>query len=140
MGVKSDKGQAAIEYLTVFGIALILSTPFILKAQSSMLELRTGSEFVAMQNSLDKLETSVKTVGASGEPAQRTFFFEVSENIESGLIQNNSVVYTFRTQSGESQMIRSFDQNITGNIPGSPGRHKMTVYAEDREVVLGVVS
>lgn len=135
----SRKAQAAIEYLTVFGIALVLSTPFILRAQSSIMELRMGSQVVTLQGSLDKVESSVETVSAAGEPAQRTFRFDVPEITRNARVVNNSVVYTVRTPSGKSQLVRSFSTNVTGNVPDTAGRHRLTVYAEDGEIHIEVV-
>lgn len=137
--MKNRKGQAAIEYLVVFGIALALSTPFILRAQGSIMELRSGSQVVTLQNSLDRVESSVETVSAAGEPARRTFSFEVPDIVRDARVFNNSVVYTVRTRSGESQVIRSFDSNVTGEVPADVGRHRMTVYAEGGQTHLEVV-
>ncbi|MFB6193187.1 MAG: hypothetical protein ABEK00_02960 [Candidatus Nanohaloarchaea archaeon] len=125
--------------MTVFGIALLLSTPFIMRAQSSILDLRSGSQVVTLQNSLDNLESSVETVSAAGEPAQRTFNFEVPEIVASARVVNNSVVYTVRTRSGESQLVRGFQSNITGDLPKQPGRHCVTVYAEEEATRIGTV-
>lgn len=137
--MRNSKAQAAVEYLTVFGIALLLSTPFILKAQSSILELRTGSSVVALQNSMDKTEYAVQTVSASGEPAQMGFSFEVPKTVESGEIVNNSIVYTVKTQAGESQLIRTFESNVTGNVPEKAGKHRVKVYAKNSKTFVEVV-
>lgn len=134
-----SKGQAAIEYLAVFGLALALSTPFIINAQTSMMDLQTSSSTLSLQNSLQKLETSVNTVSASGEPAQRTFRFEVPSNVESAQLNENSVIYTINTRTGRSDLIRTFDSPITGNLPQDTGTYSMTVYAEENETVIEVV-
>ncbi|MDY6774122.1 MAG: hypothetical protein SVS85_02880 [Candidatus Nanohaloarchaea archaeon] len=134
-----SRGQAAIEYMTVFGIALVLSTPFILRAQSSMMELRIGTQVVSLQNSLDRVESSVETVSAAGEPAQRTFFFEVPQITRNARVVNNSIVYTVRTSSGETQLIRTFETNVVGTVPETPGRHRMTVYARNGKTHIEVL-
>lgn len=138
MNVRKSKGQAAIEYLTVFGIALLLSTPFILKAQSSIFEIRSSTGMMELQNSLDSMETVVETVSASGEPARRTIYFEVPENTVSSRIVNETVLYTVRGSGGKSTLLRSFDINITGTVPDQPGRHRVRIFAEDGKVVLEV--
>lgn len=137
--MRDPKGQAAIEYLAVFGIALLLSTPFIVKAQQSIFELRTGSDVLALQNSLDNLETSADTVVASGKPAKRTFDFQVSDSVESANVTNNSVIYTVRTQGGESDLVRSFDFNFTGEVPEDSGRHRVSVSAVEDGAEVAVV-
>lgn len=134
------KGQAAVEYLSVFGIALLLSTPFILKAQTSIMDLKDGSNAVAAESSLQDIEAAIETVSASGEPARRTFTVRMPETVESGEIINNSIVYTLGTRSGKSQMIRTFETNVTGTIPQDPGRHRLTVYMMDGEANIEVVN
>ncbi|MFB6292125.1 MAG: hypothetical protein ABEI58_01890 [Candidatus Nanohaloarchaea archaeon] len=138
--MKSGKGQAAIEYLMVFGLALLLSTPFILRAQSSIFELQSSAGVVQLQNSLEKTESAIETVSASGEPAQRTFTVDLPEAVESGVIVNNSIVYTIRTSSGKSQLIRGFETNLTGSLPQTPGRHRVTVYMKNGEANIEVVN
>lgn len=125
--------------MTVFGIALLLSTPFILRAQGSIAELRSGSQVVSLQNSLDKTESSVETVSAAGEPARRTFGFKVPDIVTDSKIVNNSVVYTVRTRAGNSTLIRSFDANVTGDLPENRGRHRVTVYADGGTTHIEVV-
>lgn len=134
-----SKGQAAIEYLAVFGLALALSTPFIINAQTSMMDLQTSSSSLSLQNSLQKLETSINTVSASGEPAQRTFRFEVPSNVDSAELNPNSIIYTINTRNGQSDLIRTFDTPITGNVPQDAGTYSLTVYAEEDVTVVEVV-
>ncbi len=123
----------------VFGLALLLSTPFIMKAQSSIFELRNSAGVMQLQNSLEKTDSAINTVSAAGEPAQRTFTVELPDSVESASIVNNSIVYTVRTRAGESDLIRSFETNLTGTLPQTPGRHRVTVYMEDGEANIEVV-
>jgi len=135
----SIKGQASIEYLAVFGIALAISTPFIINAQNSLLDLRTGSGSIEAQNSLQKIETAVNTVAASGEPAQRTFDVRIPQNYEGGEVRDNAIVMTVRNRAGESDLIRTFDVDLEGDLPQTPGRYEVTVYMEDRNATIEVV-
>jgi hypothetical protein len=134
------KGQASIEYLAVFAIALALSTPFILQAQKTMTELRTGSENMQLQNSLEKLETSVKSVSASGEPARRTFQMDVPSNVVSARIEGTGVRYTVDTPSGESDILVDTGTQFSAgsSVPSIPGKYTVTVYMQGSEAVLEV--
>jgi hypothetical protein len=143
--LRSRKAQAAIEYMMVFGIALVLSAPFIIRAQSSMMDLRMGSEMLELQNSMDKMESAVETVNAAGSPAKRTFFVEIPSFVESGEVLNGSngqdvIVYRYSTSDGVSQLSRSFDFNITGEVPTDSGRSRVSVAAEKDFVNISVVS
>lgn len=135
----SRRGQASIEYLAVFGIALAISTPFIMNAQSSLLDLRTGSGSIEAQNSLQKIETAVNTVAASGEPAQRTFTVRLPQNYEGGEVRDNAIAFTMRNRAGESDFIRTFDVDLNGDVPQTPGRYEVTVYMGDGNATIEVV-
>lgn len=140
-GVENLKGQASIEYLAVFAIALALSTPFILQAQKTVVELRTGSENMQLHNSLEKLETSVKVVSASGEPARRTFRMEVPSNVVNASIEGTGVRYTVDTPSGKSDIIVDTGTEFTSSssVPRAQGNYIMTVYMDGDKAVIEVV-
>ncbi len=137
---RSRKGQAALEYLMVFGLALILSAPFVLRAQGQIIDLRSSSNAVDMHNSLNKFESSIKTVSAAGKPARRTFTVQIPDNVESAQLNSNSIVYSLQTPEGIEQVSRSFETSLTGDIPSSNGRHRVSVSATDSGVKLEVVS
>lgn len=134
------KGQAAIEYLTVFGIALLLATPFVVKAQSSIMDIQSSSSIVSMQDSLNDIDVAVRTVSAAGEPSARTFEISVPENINDTSLRRQSIIVWVNTPTGTSRLSRSFETNLTGSFPSEPGLYLLKVEAVDGEVDLEVVS
>lgn len=138
MPAKKSRGQAAIEYLIIFGIALTLSLPFITRAQQSMLDLRSGSEVIEARNSMEKLESAAETVNAAGPPSQRTFSFELPDSVRKAYLLNKSVIYNLRTRNGELNVSRTFDFNVSGSLPEEPGNYQMNVRARQDSVELGV--
>lgn len=105
-----------------------------------MTELRTGSENMQLQNSLEKLETSVRSVSASGEPARRTFQMDVPSNVESARIEGTGVRYTVSTSSGDSDIIvdTGTDFSTDSSVPVAPGKYTVTVYMDSGVAVLEV--
>jgi hypothetical protein len=134
------KGQAAIEYMTVFGIALLLATPFVVKAQSSIMEIQSSSSVVSMQDSLNDIDVAVRTVSAAGEPSARTFEIRIPDNINETVIRDENIVVRLNTPTGTTRLSRNFDTNITGGLPSEPGLYLLRVRAEAGEVDLEVVS
>jgi len=126
--------------MAVIGIALMLASPFIIKAQASIIDLKTGSSSVVAQNSLNNLETAIETVHASGEPATRTFPIRLPQNMESAEVSRHAIKITMRTDSGKSTLTRNFEANLTGSLPSESGRHLVKTQAKDGEVEIGVVS
>lgn len=135
-----SSGQAAIEYMIVFGIALVLALPFVLKAQSSIVDLKSDSNAVSIQNSLNDIELAVETVSASGEPAARTFPIRLPETVEKTWVLQKAVVVEIDTSGPRSNFSRSFEVNVTGDLPDEPGRYMLKAEANQSEVILEVVS
>ena len=138
--LQSLKGQAAIEYMTVFGIALVLSAPFVLKAQSSIIDLRSDSNTVSVQNTLNNIEVAADTVSASGEPAARTFSIRLPESVRNTWVMERAIVIQVDTAQGYSNFSRTFDYNISGDLPSESGRYIVKTQANQSKVDIGVVS
>lgn len=133
-------GQAAIEYLAIISIALVLAAPFVIEAQSSIIDLQIGSNAVSVQSSLNNIETAVETVSASGEPATRTFIVDMPQTVNSTQVYNKSVVITINTRNDRVNYSRTFEVNLTGSLPQKPGRFQVKTTAEADSVNLQVVS
>lgn len=134
------KGQAAIEYMIVLGIALTVAMPFVMKAQSSVVDIRSSVSVVQTQDSLNDLDVAVRTVDSAGEPAARTIEVRLPDNIQSTKVRNNSINMILNTPSGEQQLSRTFDADLTGSLPEASGPYLVRVKAIDGEVEIGVVS
>lgn len=141
MALKNSlKGQSSVEFLLIVGIALAISTPFMLSAQQSIIDIEMASEAVSLQQSMDKLEESVSTVSVSGEPARRTFLMELPDNVaKAQIVQDRAVVYTLNRSSGRTNVSRIFDTNISapGGLPEQTER--IGVYAWKNQVNISVV-
>jgi hypothetical protein len=138
----SGKGQSSIEFLMVVGIAMAISSPFILAAQESVVDVRQGQRLVSLQNSLDRMDSAVSMVSAAGEPARVTFNMQIPSNVnESMVVQERAVVYTINTRGGVTNVSRVFDTNVsvTSDLPESEGTARMSAVAWDNQVNLTVV-
>lgn len=134
------KGQAAIEYMTVFGLALVLAAPFVIKAQSSVMDLRSDSNAVSVQNTLNNIEVAVDTVSASGQPAARTFSIRMPDTVRRSWVLDRAIVIQIATAQSRSNFSRTFDFNVSGTLPDQSGRYMLKTQANQSEVQLEVVS
>lgn len=134
------KGQAALEYMIVLGVALAVAMPFVVKAQSSVVDIRSSVSIVQSQDTLNDIDVAVRTVGAAGEPAARTIEARFPDNLKSSDVRNNSVSIVLNTPSGDQRLSRSFKTNLTGSLPQQPGSYLVRVRALDGEVDIEVVS
>lgn len=138
----SFKGQSSVEFLLVVGIALTISTPFLLSAQQSVLNIEETSRSVSLGTSLDRLEEAVSTVSVSGEPARRTFNMDIPDNVlKAQVVQDRGVVYTVRNRGGVSNRSIVFDTNISApeGLPDGTGSSRVSVVAWNGQVNISVV-
>lgn len=130
------KGQAAVEYMMIFGLALVLSTPFIVKAQGAILDLRTSSSLMDARNSADRIDRAAKTVNAAGPPAKRSFTIKLPQGLQKSYVLNEGFIFTVRTSEGTSNITRTFDFKIQGNLPDEEGAHIIAVSAKSDNVLI----
>lgn len=132
------KGQASMEFVMVVGMALILSSPFILEAQSSVIEVSYGSDVGEFQSSLDRLERAVQRVNSMGEPAREVVSLEMPNNIEQAYISNDrGVVFTEDRGGQQSNYTRIFEVSLNDDgLPTEEGTRDVEVEAWNGEVNL----
>lgn len=98
------KGQSSIEFVIVVGIALLISSPFIVAAQNSVININAASQFLETGNSLQEIETNVETLGSKSYPARRVMNFRSPagvENVYNPQFQNESAVVVEIDNRGE---------------------------------------
>ncbi|MFB6202871.1 MAG: hypothetical protein ABEK01_00090 [Candidatus Nanohaloarchaea archaeon] len=126
----TSKGQSSLEFFLVVGIAIAVSTPFILAAQRSVVNIQQTQEITTLQKSLDRMQEAVNTVSVSGAPARRTFLVNLPDSVTGAqVIQDTAVVYTVRRGSDRVNLTRVFNTNISApdGLPTESGR--VTVFA-----------
>lgn len=136
----SGKGQASIEYMMILSLALLLSTPFIVKAQGAILDLRTSSSVMDVRNSADRIEKAAETVNAAGPPAKREFTIKLPNSVQSSEVSDQAFIYTVRTSNGKTNITRTFDFKIQGDLPDSEGAHILSATAKSDYIEIIEVS
>ena len=66
-------GQAAIEYLSIVGIALLLLTPIILVAQQHIKDLNNDTRMMLAMEAKNKIAAASDIVHAQGPPSTMIF-------------------------------------------------------------------
>lgn len=75
------KGQSAVELTMVIGIFMVMASPFILTSQSSVLDLRRSSQFLQLDESLDTVAETSRTLNKKSFPARRTVDFNTPQDV-----------------------------------------------------------
>lgn len=66
----------------VVGMALILSSPFILASQESVIQLRDATNFLDLDKSLDRVRGTAVELNSSSYPARRVVEFKTPQGVQ----------------------------------------------------------
>lgn len=132
------KAQSSIEFLIVIGMALMIALPFIASMESAIVDTQSASEQLTMQNYMDELQDTVKTVSVEGEPAKRTKNIRLTSNIEEvDLIDEDTLLFTLDQGETQMRMYREMGADINiENFPQDTGLHKVEIEAWNGQVNL----
>ncbi|MFB6294740.1 MAG: hypothetical protein ABEI97_03195 [Candidatus Nanohaloarchaea archaeon] len=125
------RGQVALEYIAIIGIALLISTPLIIQAQESSQSLRDSFQNGLAKNALNNIEEAASLVHSQGPPAKTTFTIRLPP----GITQTNVTDRYFHIRrdigAAETDFYNTVDFNVTGDIPANAGVHTMVAEAEN---------
>lgn len=125
------QGQAALEYLMILGIALLIAAPIILQVQQSSFLLRDSFQNGLVRNSLNNIEEAAALVNSQGEPAKVTFRIRLPDRLVQTNVTDNYVYVERRIGGGKTAEFYSvLDFNVSGEIPVEEGIHVMVAEAE----------
>ncbi|MFB6193343.1 MAG: hypothetical protein ABEK00_03760 [Candidatus Nanohaloarchaea archaeon] len=143
----SRKGQSAVELTMVIGMAMILASPFIISSQASIIEMRTASQFLELDNSMDAVEDTARGLRSSSYPARRTITFQTPPSVVNvynpQFSDGSALVFEARYSGSKTNHSIVLDfplrLNQTGNIT-KEGIHKLSVKKARRGVNISVIS
>lgn len=141
------KGQSSVEYIMVIGLALILASPFLISSQSSIVQLNEASNYLMLDNSLDKLESTSNTLDDKSYPARRIVRFSTPRGVSSvynpQLGNRSALIFETELTGKTSNRSRIFDYNLylseDSNL-SREGLHKLSVKKYSSNITVSVVS
>ena len=68
-----------------------------------------------------------------------TFFVKIPENVDNAYVLDSAMIYSVRTADGRANITRSFDFNVSGDLPADDGRKRISVKARRDDVRFKVV-
>ena len=121
------KSQAAIEYMAVVVISLLLVTPFILLAQKSIKDMESKIDLIGAKETLDKIGDAAKIVYSQGDPAKLTVDVKFPKNIKASNITHQMMYFIIETNSMNNTIFKLFDFDINGTLPTDYGTHTIVL-------------
>ncbi|MBW6452088.1 MAG: hypothetical protein K0B02_05165 [DPANN group archaeon] len=123
------KGQAALEYMIILMIGLVLITPIIIEGNKKISDLRSTTAALKITETLNAISDTSRLVYSQGVPARIIIDVELPEYINSINITNKHIIITHETERGISDFVETFDFNVTGDISILSGLKKVKVEA-----------
>ena len=124
-------GQAALEYLIVVGMALLLLAPIIGVGQTAIDGLKKDSNMLIARQTMNKITEASELVFAQGPPASVTITAQIPSNINEIIFMNKIIIMKLNQYERESDIISMVNFNVTGFIPNNSGTYKINIRAID---------
>jgi hypothetical protein len=129
-----SQGQAALEYMAMIGIALLISAPLIFNVNTSAFELQRSFQTSMAQNALNNIEEAASLVHSQGEPAKVTFTIRLPEGIKHTNVTDQRLHIAKEVDGGTTDIYNFLDFNVSGSIPNASGTYQMQAEAWNGQV------
>ena len=145
--MSNRKGQTSVEMVMVVGMALVLSSPFILASQSSIIELRDASRFLDMDRSMSEVRSTAVELNHSSYPARKTIDFQTPSGVEEiyNPIFSDSSALIFEITSRGERINRSVILDLKLNLTqkknlAEEGIHQVSLRKSQNQINMSVIS
>lgn len=128
-------GQAAIEYMMIIGIVLVILVPLLFLINSYMSGGKDELRIRALQDGIDSLAEASDMVHFQGYPAKITISLYVPENVLLANVTENLVRVRVRTSTGPTDVTSFTQANLTGNLPVNAGTYRLSIVAQEDGLV-----
>ena len=128
------RGQAAFEYLVLFGIALLLLGILVWYSQNVTQRNRDDIIVANAINAVNKIVEASNIVYTQGKPSQLTIDIYIPEKVTSIQFSNNIVIMQVSIGSATSDIIATSKAPLQGNLSSDSGMRKIKVIAEENYV------
>lgn len=129
------RGQVAIEYLILMGMAVLIVMPLLIIYFSQSLELSDQTNAALAERSINQIAEASTTVYYLGAPSSRTVNVEFPKNIVSSELQGQLIVLRLDSASGDYDYTAASATNLTGDFNVTPGPHVIRLTALDNDSV-----
>lgn len=126
--------QAALEYLIVVGIALLLLTPITLRGFQSAGDLDRSLNLLVARNALNQISDGAKIVYFQGPPSAMTLKVVFPDRIVYSDVSGKESYFRIGMGAQTTDVAAFFDFPVTGNISGSAGERTVYIEALDNAV------
>ena len=129
------KAQAAIEYMMIISIVMVIIIPLFFLVNTYMYEGKEELKLKALEDSVESLAEASDMVYFQGYPAKMSVKLYVPEGVTLAEVNENIIRVRIKTSSGEIDVIGVTQANLTGSLPTTSGIHTITLAAQEDGLV-----
>lgn len=116
-----------MEYIIIFGFALLVILPFIfyffLYSGGTRTQISSNQVLLVARKVVDNAEAMY----ALGKNAKTSFRVYIPGGVTSSTISNNEVIFTFSAGTGQRDVAYASTVNISGTLPTSSGTYTIII-------------
>ncbi len=128
-GMMLRKAQVGIEYMMIFGFALVIVLPFIYYFYAYSQGPAQDTSARQAELIARRIVDNAETVYSIGDGTKTTFRAYMPDTIISGDIRGNEVIFLMSTSRGNSEIAYASSVNLTGIAPDAAGTYNIHVEA-----------
>ncbi|MBN2052766.1 hypothetical protein JW756_04650 [Candidatus Woesearchaeota archaeon] len=123
------RAQVSLEFLMVVGFAFLLTIPLIILFYQQTDNINT--EVTASQ--VDKIASEIRDAGDEvyylGTPSKKTIIVYMPDNVKGISFQDNAIVFTVESSSGDYELVKWLAANITDDsaLLYNEGIHRISI-------------
>jgi len=126
------KAQAAVEFLIVVSVALMIILPVSFYANQSLIGYKDDTKISLARNTVNKLGESADWVFSQGPPAKLTLEIYIPDDVYNVSLEDKTILFKIRTSAGVTDVFYETVPTLNGSLPISSGYYfvSLTAYAD----------
>jgi len=129
------RGQAAIEYMMIISISMIILIPLMFIVNSYISGSRDEMKIRSLEDNVNSLGEVAEMVYFQGYPAKMTIEFYVPERVTTSNVDGNLIWVRMGTSGGDIDITTTTQANMTGNLPTDSGSYMLEITATEDGLV-----
>ena len=133
------KAQAAVEFLIIVSVALMIILPVTFYAKQSLIGYKDDTKISLAENTVKKLGESVDWVFSQGPPAKLTLEIYIPNDVNEISLDNKTILFKVKTSAGVSDVFYETVAPLNGSLPITSGYYFVSLTAYRDYVNITVV-
>ena len=126
------KAQAAVEFLIIVSVALMILLPVTFYANQSLMGYKDDTKISLAKNTVKKLGESVDWIFSQGPSAKRSLEIYIPDDVYNISLEDKTILFKIRSSAGITDVFYETVPSLNGYLPITSGYYfvSLTAYAD----------